>query len=66
LNAIAIQWIPEQGALLFNGAGLGKGHLTNAVDRLLDLHGPTSTIDIAVGILNQFEKNESGHLVLPA
>jgi transposase InsO family protein len=62
LNAIAIQWIPERGALLFNGAGLGKGHLINAIDRLLELNGPTSTADIAFGILAQFEKNESGRL----
>jgi len=62
LNALAIQWIPKQGALLCNGAGLGKGYLTNAVDRLFELNGPSAAANIAFGILAQFEKNESGRL----
>jgi hypothetical protein len=62
LNTIALQWLPEQGVFLFNGQGLGKGHLTNAIGRLFELNGPSHAADIARGIFSQFEKNESGRL----
>jgi DNA-directed RNA polymerase specialized sigma24 family protein len=52
LDMIAMQWLPATAALLFDGSGAGLGHLQAALCRLLALHGPSATDDIARGVLH--------------
>jgi hypothetical protein len=54
LDLIALQWIPSDGRLLFDGHGLGVGWTRGALDLLLRRHGATSANDIAAGVLGQF------------
>ena len=58
LDMLAAQWLPEQCALLFGGAGLGKRHLADAIARLAEIHGPIAARDIATGAFMKFEKND--------
>jgi hypothetical protein len=51
LDLIALQWIPHERPLLFDGAGLGW--MRGALDLLLRRYGCTATTDIAAGLLGQ-------------
>src|ERR1019366_10797104 len=53
LDLIALQGIPSEHHLLFDGAGLGVGWMRGALDLLLRRHGCTATTDIAAGVLGQ-------------
>lgn len=57
-KAIAKQWIPERGQLLLGGAGIGRGWLTCALDRLIELNGDSAAIDIATGAFKNFETTD--------
>jgi len=52
LDLIALQCLPGCGTLLFDGLGYGLGNLQAALCRLLALHGPGPTDDIARGVLH--------------
>ena len=54
LDLIALQWLPSERHLLFDGGGLGVGWMRGALDLLLRRHGPAATHDIAAGVLGQF------------
>jgi hypothetical protein len=54
LDLIALQWLPIEQHLLFDGHGLGVGWMRAALDLLLRRHGCTATTDIAAGVLGQF------------
>jgi hypothetical protein len=54
LDLIALQWIPHERHLLFDGAGLGVGWMRGALDLLLRRYGCTATTDFAAGLLGQF------------
>jgi len=53
-DLIALQWLPAEHRLLFDGNGLGVGWMRRALDLLLGRHGPNATHDIAAGVLGQF------------
>jgi len=54
LELLSLQWLPEQGSLLFDGAGLGLGWVRAALRRLADLFGSAAATDIASGVLHGF------------
>src|ERR1019366_1256881 len=54
LDLIALQWLPIEQHLMFDGDGLGVGWMRGALDLLLRCHGCTATTDIAAGVLGQF------------
>jgi hypothetical protein len=54
LDLIALQWLPSDGHLLFDGHGLGVGWMRAALDLLLRRHGCNAGNDIAAGVLAQF------------
>jgi hypothetical protein len=54
LDLIALQWLPADHRLLFEGDGLGLGWMRGALDLLLGCHGCAATDDIAAGLLGQF------------
>jgi hypothetical protein len=54
LNAIALQWLPAEGRLLFDGVGLGTGWMHAALDLLVHRHGPLAANDFATGVLDAF------------
>jgi hypothetical protein len=54
LDLIALQWLPSERHLLFDGDGLGVGWMRGAFDLLLRRHGCLATHDIAAGVLGQF------------
>lgn len=54
LDLIALQWLPSDGHLMFDGGGLGIGWMRAALDLLLRRHGGAATDDIAAGVLGQF------------
>jgi hypothetical protein len=53
LDVLAMQWLPDERQLLFDGAGLGIAWLCSALDLLLSRVGRSATYDIAVGALDQ-------------
>lgn len=55
LCMLAAQWIPQSGALLLAGAGLGKRSLLDALDRLVEMNGHFDAQDIAQGVFANFE-----------
>jgi hypothetical protein len=58
LNMLSFQWIPENNALLFGGAGLGKKHLVDAIARLDEIHGNRAAHDIATALFSKFVKDD--------
>jgi hypothetical protein len=54
LDLIAVQWLPSDGHLMFDGEGLGVGWMRAALNLLLRRHGCLGTNDIAAGVLGQF------------
>ena len=54
LDLVALQWLPTERRLLFDGDGLGVGWMRGALDLLLRRHGGAATDDIAAGVLGQF------------
>jgi hypothetical protein len=58
LNLLAAQWIPENNALLFGGAGLGRKHLVDAIKSLIESHGHQAATDITNGVFRRFEIND--------
>lgn len=54
LDLIALQWLPSEHHLLFDGDGLGVGWMRGALELLLRRHGFAATTDIAAGVLGQF------------
>jgi hypothetical protein len=50
LDLIALQWLPSDGHLMFDGDGLGVGWMRAALDLLLRRHGCNATPDIAAGV----------------
>jgi hypothetical protein len=58
LYMLAAQWIPQSGALLFAGAGLGKRSLLDALDRLVEMNGHFDAQDIAQGVFANFETTD--------
>jgi hypothetical protein len=54
IGLIAMQWLPVEHRLLFDGNGLGVGWMRGALDLLLGRHGCLATNDIAAGVLGQF------------
>jgi hypothetical protein len=54
LDLIALQWLPSEHHLLFDGHGLGVGWMRAALDLLLRRHGCNASNDIAAGLLDQF------------
>jgi len=58
LNALSAQWIPDNNALLFGGAGLGRRHLVDAINSLVEKHGHQAATDIANGVFRSFEIND--------
>ncbi len=54
LDVVALQWLPTERRLLFDGDGLGVGWMRGALDLLLRRHGGAATDDIAAGVLGQF------------
>jgi transposase InsO family protein len=54
LDALAAQWIPEQGRLLYDGVGLGRVWLHEAITRLYELHGLDAACDLAEGVYLAF------------
>jgi len=61
LKALAQQWSPERKGLLLGGAGLGRGWLSSALDRLFELNGPAAE-DIALGVFRNFEMADPEHI----
>jgi len=61
-KAIAKQWIPERRELFLGGAGIGRGWLTCAIKRLIELHGHSDAIDIASGAFTNFEITDPEHI----
>lgn len=56
LEALSAQWNPSSHSLLFGGAGLGAAWLKDALNRLVELHGPTAARDIATGTFDAFAR----------
>ncbi len=56
LDLVATQWSQKTRELLFDGAGLGKARMRQAVDRLVEIHGLLAAGDIATGVLADFRK----------
>jgi hypothetical protein len=54
LELLSLQWLPEQGTLLFEGNGLGLGWTRAALGRLVDIFGGAAATDIASGVLHGF------------
>jgi hypothetical protein len=54
LDLVALQWLPTERHLPFDGAGVGVGWMRGALDLLLRRHGCLGTNDIAAGVLGQF------------
>jgi len=52
LDLCAMQWLPTVSVLLAGGHGLGLAYIRSALRRLLDLHDPDATRDIAAGVLH--------------
>ena len=53
LDVLAMQWLPDQRQLLFDGAGLGIAWISGALDLLLSRVGRLATNDIAADALAQ-------------
>jgi transposase InsO family protein len=54
LHAIAVQWLPAEGRLLFDGAGLGTGWMSAALDLIIRRHGHDPADHLAAGVLDEF------------
>lgn len=54
VDTIAAQW--HDGRLLFGGSGLATTWMTQALARLLHLHGPLVTADVTAGVFRAFEQ----------
>jgi hypothetical protein len=54
LQAIALQWLPLDSRLLFDGVGLGTGWMCAALDLLIRRHGHAAADLLAAGVLDQF------------
>lgn len=54
LDLISQQWNSAKGTLIAGGAGLGVAHLRGAIESLLVVHGPLTTIDIARSAMRNF------------
>jgi hypothetical protein len=54
LEVIVNQWNHGDNALLFNGVGPGLGMMAHALRRMVELYGNSTTVDMAVGIANDF------------
>jgi hypothetical protein len=62
LDALAAQWLPARGELLYNGVGLGRAWLRAAIARLCELHGPDAAFDISEGVYLAFAAAEEQKL----
>jgi transposase InsO family protein len=62
MMTLARQWNPVQRQLLFGGTGPAKQWLCDAIDTLIEQHGPTAAIDIAKGTFRQLEKQVSENI----
>jgi transposase InsO family protein len=62
LVALAAQWNPSTASLLFDGAGLGRAWLDDALGRLLEMHGFATARDIAAGTFNAFARQQADPL----
>jgi transposase InsO family protein len=62
LDALASQWQPRDGALLFGGAGLGLGWLRGSLARLVALHGILAATDTVTGALADLRLRRHDHL----
>ena len=56
LDALAAQWLPERGELLYGGVGVGRAWLREAIARLCELHGSDAACDMAEGVYLAFFK----------
>jgi hypothetical protein len=54
LSALAAQWQPNTGSLLFGGMGVGRGWVRQALALLTERHGEQATRDIADGVFHAF------------
>ncbi len=54
LDTVADQW--HDGRLLFGGSGLATTWMTQALARLLHLHGPLVTADVTAGVFSAFQQ----------
>jgi len=54
LEAIAVMWRPERGALFSGGAGVGPSWLAKAIKALRELHGSVAAADVARGVFDEF------------
>jgi len=54
LQALAAQWLPASHQLLFNGDGIGKAWLVQAIDLLHQRHGHLATRDLVDGVFHRF------------
>jgi hypothetical protein len=54
LGLLAMQWLPEQRQLLFDGDGLGLGWMRGALHTLLARHGDSTAADLVAGVLDEF------------
>jgi len=55
LDLLAMQWLPDERQLLFDGAGLGVAWCRGALDLLLRCHAGPATDDIVAGVLAEFQ-----------
>jgi len=54
LKALAEQWQPDTGSLLYGGVGLGRGWIRQALALLTERHGVQTARDIVDGVFQAF------------
>ena len=54
LGALAEQWQPDTGSLLYGGVGLGRGWIRQALALLTERHGAQTARDIVDGVFQAF------------
>jgi transposase InsO family protein len=62
LMALAAQYNPPTGSLLFDGAGLGRAWLDDALGSLIESHGIEATRYIAAGTFDGFARQQADPL----
>src|SRR5262249_41808016 len=55
LDLLAMQWLPRERTLLFDGNGLGLAWTRDALTRLLAVHA-AATCDLVTGVLDDFRR----------
>lgn len=57
-NLLAMQWLPRERALLFDGDGLGIAWMRGALTTIFLRHADTSAADLAAGVFDEFCRAE--------